>query len=183
MTARAQMIVDKAKEMGFHQYAVVRTEDIPFTQDVRRMCEMNSCGMYGTNWQCPPGVGTVEDCEANARTYPIGVVVNTVWQLEDSFDFEGMQRGGAGHKEMFDALKAFARQSVGRENMLPMGAGGCHRCEKCTYPDAPCRFPDEVDASMEASGIQVMNLAGASGMNYINGKNTVTYFGLILLKD
>ncbi|MDD3244227.1 MAG: DUF2284 domain-containing protein [Eubacteriales bacterium] len=178
-----QQIAEKAKELGFHQSAVVLTADIPFTQEVRKMCEMNSCGMYGTNWQCPPGVGDVEACEKRARSFPHGVVVNTVWTLEDSFDFEGMQRGGQGHKQLFDQLKAYAVSLAGREHILPLGAGGCKLCEKCTYPDASCRHPDLVDASMEACGIQVMNLAGACGMNYINGKNTVTYFGVILLDD
>jgi hypothetical protein len=34
--------------------------------------------------------------------------------------------------------------------------------------------------SLEAYGINVSELAKAAGMNYINGQNTVTYFGAVL---
>ena len=35
---------------------------------------------------------------------------------------------------------------------------------------------------LEAYGINVSKLAEVAGMNYINGKDTVTYFGAILFK-
>ncbi|MBR6781391.1 MAG: DUF2284 domain-containing protein, partial [Clostridia bacterium] len=61
-----------------------------------------------------------------------------------------------------------------------MGCGSCDLCEKCTYPDAPCRFPDRALTSVEANGIQVIELAKNIGINYNNGENTVTYFSMIL---
>ena len=36
---------------------------------------------------------------------------------------------------------------------------------------------------MEASGVDVVELAKQTGLPYMNGKNTVTYFGLVLLHD
>ena len=45
-----------------------------------------------------------------------------------------------------------------------------------------CVSPDDAIASLEAHGIFVSNLAQSSDMKYINGKNTVTYFGAIFLK-
>ncbi|MBR2616748.1 MAG: hypothetical protein IKC56_00735 [Clostridia bacterium] len=53
-------------------------------------------------------------------------------------------------------------------------------CKTCTYPTAPCRFPDRARTSMEACGINVVELAKEVGINYVNGQNTVTYFSLIL---
>ena len=35
-------------------------------------------------------------------------------------------------------------------------------------------------ASLEAYGVNVSRMAQAAGMKYINGANTVTYFGAVL---
>ena len=56
----------------------------------------------------------------------------------------------------------------------------CHRCEKCTYPDAPCRFPERLMPTVEGYGIYVNKLAETAGLEYINGPDTVTYFGMLL---
>ena len=37
----------------------------------------------------------------------------------------------------------------------------CGICKTCTYPDAPCRFPDRARRSMEACGIDVGAAAAA----------------------
>ena len=60
-----------------------------------------------------------------------------------------------------------------------LSTGGCHLCKTCTYPDAPCRFPDRMSPSISSYGIIAANLAESAGMPYINGENTVTYFGLL----
>ena len=44
----------------------------------------------------------------------------------------------------------------------------------------PCRFPEKAFPSLEAYGVFVSKLAQACGMRYINGANTVTYFGVVL---
>jgi hypothetical protein len=38
-------------------------------------------------------------------------------------------------------------------------------------------------ASLEAYGFNVSRLAAAADMKYINGQNTVTYFGAVLFKE
>ena len=38
-------------------------------------------------------------------------------------------------------------------------------------------------ASLEAYGVNVSELASASGMKYINGQNTVTYFGAVFFQE
>lgn len=48
---------------GFFQYGVVDTMDINFSQEVRAMCEVNTCREYGKTWACPPAVGTVDGCK------------------------------------------------------------------------------------------------------------------------
>ena len=66
---------------------------------------------------------------------------------------------------------------------LPMGAGGCNICKKCTYPDEPCRFPDKAFTSMEAYGLFVAAECKKAGLEYNYGPNTLTYSSCILFND
>ncbi|MEI6100979.1 MAG: DUF2284 domain-containing protein [Eubacteriales bacterium] len=175
-----QAIQDRLKDLGFNQYAFVDPKEIPFSKEVRDMCAMNSCGRYNTNWQCPPGAGEVEKLEARAKSYTDALLFNAIYPLEDSYDFEGMMAA----KDLFTELcsKALVAVRESAPDSYVMGAGGCSLCEKCTYPDQPCRFPQKAIASMEACGIDVYSTSGKFDFKYINGVNTVTYFGIVFFK-
>jgi len=170
---------EKLKEFSLNQYAFFNPDVIIFSEDVRKMCESNACGKYGTNWQCPPAVGSVaENCE-KCRNYDNALVFNTVNEIEDSFDFEGMMEAGAKHKKKAFEIREYMRSL--NCDFLMFGAGGCAECSKCAYLDGePCRKPNDVMPAMEACGIYVVDLCEATGLKYINGQNTVTYFSLIL---
>ena len=66
-------------------------------------------------------------------------------------------------------------------NACHLGAGGCGVCDTCAKrTNEPCRFPEKAMPSLEAYGVNVSELARSAGMKYINGQNTVTYFGAVL---
>ncbi len=62
-----------------------------------------------------------------------------------------------------------------------IGTGACTRCEKCTYPDKPCRFPDKMTSSMEALGMVVSDVCRDNGIPYYYGQGTITYVGCVLI--
>ena len=115
--------------------------------------------------------------------YQTALVYQIVDTLEDSYDFEGMMAAG----ERMNRLTAAVRrkfEELGLKNCLFLGAGGCRICPKCAkQEDKPCRYPDLAMSSLEAYGINVSVLAPQVGMKYINGVNTVTYFGAVLLGE
>ena len=162
-----------------HELAWVSPRDIPFCADVRDMCAANRCGMYGKSWACPPGVGdwqTLRD-ECYAPTHAL--VFTTKHVLEDDFDIEGMQKAALDHGHFTRALSDLLHQN--NVSCLLYGAGTCTLCKACTYPNAPCRFPDRAHRSMEACGIDVGALARKCGVRYNNGALTVTYFSMVVL--
>jgi predicted metal-binding protein len=173
-------IENKIKDAGMNQYALIDPKEIPFSKEVRDMCKMNSCGRYNTNWQCPPAVGELKELEKRAKSYQNALLFNCVYPLEDSYDFEGMMAA----KDNFTILcsDALAAVSEYAEDCYVMGAGGCNICSKCSYPNEKCLFPDKAIASMEACGIDVYASSGKFGFQYINGVNTVTYFGIVFFK-
>ena len=112
-----------------------------------------------------------------AQSYQKALVYQTVGKLEDSYDFEGMMEAARLHNELSRALaKWFATLPFAKK--LHLGAGGCGVCAKRT--NEPCRHPELAMPSLETYGINVSELAASSGMKYINGQNTVTYFGALL---
>lgn len=163
------------KEAGFYQWGIVNTSDIRFSQEVRKMCEANTCRKYGASWSCPPGLGTVDECRQRLQNYEKLIVFSGKYDLEDSFDYEGMMDGMKCFKESCRTLNKMIKENI--SDYLILSNEGCDLCKKCTYPDAPCRFPDRAHGSLEGYGLFVNQLAKQAGINYINGKNTVTYFG------
>ena len=178
-----EKIRDLALELGAYKAGIVPVEEIQFEPAFRKMCESNACGMFGRSWMCPPHVGDVEDLIARAKRYRWAVVYQTVDELEDSYDFEGMMAAG----EKMNRLTSSLRKAVDEMNVGPrlhLGAGGCRICPTCAkVEDQPCRFPDQALASLEAYGVNVSVLAPQAGMKYINGKDTVTYFGAVFLGE
>ncbi|WP_459931558.1 DUF2284 domain-containing protein [Desulfosporosinus burensis] len=56
---------------------------------------------------------------------------------------------------------------------------GCNLCEKCTYPEKPCRFPNRMFPATESFGIMVIQQAPLCNIKYNNGANAITYFSMI----
>lgn len=160
-----------------HESAFIKTSLITFSQDVRDACEANLCGMYGKCWSCPPGVGKWQELRDHYKSYGHAFVFTTKHELEDSFDIEGMTEGRAEHNSTERAIEAALKKQD--EKFEICGAEGCSLCEKCTYPNSPCRHPDLMHHSMEATGMNVVKLASDAGIHYMNGVNTVTYFSVI----
>ena len=155
---------------------------LTFTDDVRQMCEQNSCGRYNRAWNCPPVCGSVKELEKVCLSYKKGILINSVTGVEDSFDWEGMMEGGRGLCQLLIDLKKFAGELEMPDYRI-FGGGGCYGCEDCSYPDRPCHHPDMLFTPIEACGINVMQLAKDAGFKYINGQNTVTFFGMFLYND
>lgn len=170
-----------AKEVGFTQAAPLDPATITLKQEVRDMCANNTCGQYGKRWSCPPGCGELEEMRKTIAQYSRGVLVQMVGELEDDFDVETMMETEAAQKENLRALQdKLLEQYPGR--VLAIGSGCCKICKTCTYPDAPCRFPDRQIASMEAYGMLVTEVCQANNMKYYYGPGTLAYTSCILVK-
>ncbi len=173
-------LVDLALEYGFDYAGPLNVSGLQVLQDVRDACAKNTCGQYGRTWGCPPAFGDLEESRKIIQKYKSGIIVQSVQELEDSFDFEGIADLGKRHGKNFKALTARLREDY--PDLMPLGTGGCSTCKECTYPDAPCRFPDELVSSMEACGLVVSEVCTANGVPYNHGKDTICYTGCFLLE-
>lgn len=178
-----EKLLDQVRSLGAYKAAVIPIAEVQFDRSFRAMCESNACGNYNQCWMCPPNAGDIDELIRQAQSFDRVLVYQTVGQLEDSYDFEGMMEAAHRHNLLARELtRQFASLPFPRK--LHLSAGGCHMCQVCAKRTGePCRHPDLAMPSLEVYGVNVSELAKASGMCYINGQNTVTYFGALLFSE
>ncbi len=170
-----------AENAGFSHYGYLDIEKIEFLTEIRDMCAANKCGKYNQNWSCPPACGTLDDVKNKVLTYDYGMMLQATEEMEDDYDWDAIQRAFARCKESLSILRKELK-SLGKD-ILAIGVDGCSKCTTCTYPDAPCRFPDELSPSMEACGMFVSKECEKAGMKYYYGPQTMTINATIFVKE
>lgn len=174
-----QELINIALEAGAKKAIVINGENIVMSASFRDICKTNACGKYNRCWMCPPDVGEIDHLMAEVRQYKHGLLYQTIAEIEDSFDIEGMQKAAKSHVHVGQRLEAFLMLQLGRH--LHLSCGGCRVCERCAKLDGlSCRDPERAMPSMEGYGIDVYNTCKPTPLKYINGQNTVTYFGIVL---
>ena len=176
-------IIAATLSKGATRASIIEASAIKTDRIFRDMCAANACGVYGKCYMCPPDVGDIEVLMAEIQNYKYALVYQTISELEDSFDFEGMV---AAKKRTYPLAQSLRRvfSDLDISHVLHLGAGGCGVCESCAKRTGePCRAPELAMPSLEAYGINVSELAKSAGMKYINGQNTVTYFGAVLFDE
>ncbi len=165
--------IQLALEEGFSYAAELKMDTVELLPEVRQMCENNTCRAYGKSWVCPPACGTLEECAGRLKKYTCGILLQTVGEIEDWMDYEGMMETEKKHKETFERYVQKLRKQV--PELLPVGSGGCRICAQCTYPESSCRFPDRSFTSMEAYGMEVSRICKKNGLEYNYGPGKIAY--------
>ena len=171
---------DIAAECGFTHSGPLDVSTLEFLQDVRDMCAADKCNRFDKSWACPPACGSLEEMRERVKGYTHGFLVQTVGELEDSYDWDGIQEAGKRQGESFG--KMWDRLEADGYSVFAMGTGGCTKCESCSYPDAPCRFPKRMAASMEACGLYVSKVCTDNSLAYNYGPDKIAFTACFLLK-
>ncbi len=173
-----QQLLELAESCGFERVGMLNIPALEFNPAVREMCAADRCHSYGRCWTCPPYCGTLEHFAAKAASYSRGLIVQSIGQMEDDYDYESMMETETLQKERFCALTEKVREIY--PECMPLAAGACRICEKCACPDEPCRFPELAVPSMEASGLNVSKTCRDSGIDYYYGPQTIAFTCCIL---
>ena len=174
-------ILTLARENGFSHTGFADMDTLTPLDEIRQMCSADRCGRWNSNWSCPPACGSIEYARRRIAQYNKCLLVQTTGELADEFDYAAMQKTGEEHKRRF---LNFARQArMIYPDCLPLTAGSCTVCAKCTYPDKPCRYPTKRLSSMEAFGLFVSDICVRSGLKYNYGEHTISYTSCLLYKE
>lgn len=161
------------------EYQIIDTQHLSFTDRVRIICEQE-CERYNTTWACPPGVGTMEDCKAKCLSFANGFFFSSVAEVGDIMNLRELLDTRKAHEDITNAIGKYI-EDQGRTSYI-LSTESCEICDKCTYPDEPCRFPDIMHPCLESHGVVVMDIVEKLGMTYSLGGNTVLWFSLVLFR-
>ena len=168
-------------DIGFSNVSLINVSDIEFEPSLLELCKMNACGNYCKNYTCPPLIGNPPELIKHAKSYNRAIVFQKIYQLTDSFDIEGMDNSRIDFRNLTHKVNDLCKNRL--DDYLLLTAGGCSECSICgAVTGEKCSFPQKAYPSLEAYSINVSTLCEKSGMKYINGVNTVTYFGAIFIK-
>lgn len=178
-----EQLQELARECGFESMGIAPAQELRVHKEVRDMCAAGKCHVYGKSWACPPACPTIEEYQEQFARFEQCLVVQTVGELEDDFDFEGMMEAEGTHKKRFLSLAEQGHalfDETGAASLF-LSAGTCTLCKPCSYPDSPCRFSDKRMTSMEAAGLMVAEACGLAGIPYNHGPLTVAYSSCVLV--
>lgn len=175
-----ETLIQAALDAGAAKAAVIPGSSIVLSEEFRAICEANQCGGYGRCWMCPPHLPPIGEAMAQIRRFSHALWFQSVFPLEDSFDVEGMFAAGRNHALLSQRIREAVEPLISGDS-LHLTCGGCHLCPVCAKIDGtPCRMPDKALPSLEGYGVDVYNTTKDTPLKYINGQNTVTYFGMVL---
>jgi len=174
-----QKLEAQLAELPLYEYAFIKADELLFSERVRYICQ-TECPMYNTTWACPPAVGTVEACQKRVMAFEEGLLIATITEVSDIANIEETLSTRADHEEITRQVLAMVREQAART--LTLSTEACAHCAHCTWPDAPCRFPDRMFPCVESHGILVTDLAEKHGIEFLAHGNIVTWFSLILYK-
>lgn len=178
-----QSLLELALTAGAARAAVLTQDQIVLSETFRDICRANQCGSFGRCWMCPPFLGPVRELMDKVRSYPQALWYQSVSPVEDSFDIEGMFAAAREHALLSQRIQGQLSVLL-KKPWLHLSCGGCHLCPVCAkVTGEPCRKPDRALPSLEGYGIDVYRTTITTDLPYINGKNTVTYFGMILFTE
>ena len=89
----------------FQESGYIDVANLKYYPEVRAICEDNMCRNYATSWACPPAIGTITECKERVGKYDKMLLFSQKYELEDSFDFEGMAEGLLDFKKRVDIFQ------------------------------------------------------------------------------
>ena len=170
----------KLAELPIAQYLFFRTEALEFSPRIRTVCEQE-CPRFGKTWACPPAVGSYEDCKRRCLSYPEGLLILSLAETGDITNLEKTLKTRPAHEAL--THKAAALLKAQGLDTLVLSTESCAICDECTYPNTPCRHPEQMFPCVESHGIIVTALADRFDIDYQYGGNIVTWFSLLLFRE
>ena len=164
-------------QLPLYTYEFLDPAELEFAQRIRWICE-HECPMYGRTWACPPGVGSVESCEAKCKSYVNCLMISTITEVEDIADISETLATRPAHEEVTNQVGALLRQQGIDPYILSTEA--CAICEHCAYLDGqPCRHPEHMHPCVESHGINIIPTLEKYGIQFQYGSNIVTWVSLL----
>ena len=172
-----ELFEEKLAELPLFTYAWIDPQALEFSQRIRWICE-NECLMYGKTWACPPGVGSVPECQEKCFSYKNCLMISTITEVEDITNIELTLATRPEHEAVTNQVGALLQEQGLRPYILSTEA--CSLCQRCAILDGePCRMPEKMHPCVESHGINVIPVLEQCGIEFQYGENVVTWVSLL----
>ena len=173
-----ESLEEKLSELPLYIYDFIDPQELEFSERIRWICQ-NECPKYGTTWACPPGVGTVAECQKKCMGYGNCLLISSIAEVADIADMEETLATRPAHEELTEQVAELLREQGVKPYILSTQA--CAICQRCAILDnQPCRFPEKMHPCVESHGINVVPILEKLGLEFQFGANVVTWISLLL---
>ena len=172
-----ELLEEKLSELPLYIYDFIDPRALEFNGRIRWICE-HECPMYGTTWACPPGVGSLEECERKCASYENCLLISSIVEVSDIANLEETLATRPDH----EALTNQVRDIMEEQGIQPyvLSTEACAICERCAILDGqPCRHPERMHPCVESHGINVVPILETLGLEFQFGANVVTWISLL----
>ena len=172
-----ELLEQQLSELPLYIYDFFDPRELEFSSRIRWICE-HECPMYGKSWACPPGVGSVRNCEGKCKGYDNCLMIATITEVEDIGDMEQTLATRPEHEEITNQVRDMMRSMAVEPYILSTEA--CAICDHCAYLDGqPCRYPQKMHPCVESHGINLIPTMEENGLDFQYGANVVTWISLL----
>ena len=172
-----ELLEEKLAELPLYIYDFIDTRDLEFSDRIRWICE-HECPMYGRSWACPPGVGSVCDCQTKCLSYENCLIISTIVEVADITNINETLATRPEHEAGTNQVRDLMRQ-LGTDPYI-LSTEACALCDRCAILDGqPCRFPEKMHPCVESHGINVVPVLEDRGLEFQFGANVVTWISLL----
>ena len=149
-----ELLEEKLAELPLYIYDFIDPRDLEFSDRIRWICE-HECPMYGRSWACPPGVGSVCDCQTKCLSYENCLMISTIVEVADITNINETLATRPEHEAVTNQVRDLMRQ-LGTDPYI-LSTEACVLCDRCAILDGqPCRFPEKMHPCVESHGINVV---------------------------
>ena len=172
-----ELLEAQLAELPLYIYDFFDPRALEFSSRIRWICE-NECPMFGRSWACPPGVGTVDCCQAKCLSYENCLLISSIVEVRDITDINETLATRPEHEALTNEVAELMRQQGVEPYILSTEA--CAICEHCAILEGmPCRFPEKMHPCVESHGINVVPILEERGLEFQFGANVVTWISLL----
>ena len=172
-----EKLEQQLSELPLYFYTVFSPDSLEFSDRIRYICSAE-CPMYGKTWACPPGVGSVPECQSKCLQYQNCLMIATITEVNDIADINETLSTRPEHEKITNQVGDMLR-SLG-ETPFILSTEACTLCERCAIlDDQPCRIPEKMHPCVESQGINILPLLESNGLEFQYGENVVTWVSLL----
>ena len=173
-----ELLEEKLSELPLYIYDWIDPKELEFSDRIRWICE-HECPMYGKSWACPPGVGSVRECQGKCLSYENCLLISTIVEVNDITNINETLATRPEHEKITNQVRDLMREQG--VNPYILSTESCAICERCAILDGlPCRLPGKMHPCVESHGINVVPILENLGLEFQFGANVVTWISLLL---